>query len=197
VKAPKDFRREDVKSMLSKRLGKEIIKLNPLEIKTRESYDTEQTSVCFSFERLGSSRKKLYQFKEVKAHGLVDAVFEKCHQTFGEEFKSLRHLKLVDLVVKPIFGASSRSLGSDASTDVIFRLEIAGYGVSEFSSRSKSIGRSSFVSALEAFQFYMNCDKAFYKLKSILEDANSRNRGDVAQECLSDLASLTKINSYV
>ena len=79
---------------------------------------------------------------------------------------------------------------------VIFRLEIKNRGMTEFSSRSRSIVYSTFATTLEAFQFYINCDKTFKILKLALDDAGKRHRGDVSQACLSDLSSLTLVNAY-
>ena len=55
---------------------------------------------------------------------------------------------------------------------------------------------SGFVSALEAFQFYINCERTFHKIQVIIEDATLRNRGDIVQSCLTDLSKLTEVNTY-
>jgi len=197
VKTPEDLRREDVKEIFKKRLKDKTIKLNPLSIKIAESNLTDETSVDFSFERYIGKRKKVYSFQEKKGSGFVDAVFTTCYNSFIEEYKSLRNISLVDLIVKPIFSVSRDSKGSDAKTDIIFRLETKDHGRAEFSSRSRSIVYSSYTVTLEAFQFYMNCDKTFRKLKDVLEDAQGRDRPDIAAHCISDLTALAKINTYV
>ena len=56
--------------------------------------------------------------------------------------------------------------------------------------------RSSFFAVLKAFEFYINCERTFVSLKNILEDAQSRNRGDIIQACLLDLSKLTEVNTY-
>ena len=61
----------------------------------------------------------------------------------------------------------------------------------------ESIVYSSLVAMLEAFQFYMNCDKTFNKLRFLIKDAEVRNRGDIKQSCISDLSALTGVNTYV
>jgi hypothetical protein len=196
VKTPEDLRRENVKEIFEKRLKNKVIKLKPLSIKIEESGPNAQTSVDFSFERCSSNRKKIYSFEEIKGSGFVDAVFKTCYNTFIKDFKSLRNISLVDLIVKPIFSRGKNTSGSDAKTDIIFRLETKNHGMAEFSSRSRSIVYSSYTVTLEAFEFYMNCDKTFRVLKRALQDAQERNRADIADHCISDLTTLTKINSY-
>lgn len=196
MKTPDTFRREDIKAIFSRRLKNTQVHLRPIEIVVTDNYESDQTEVCFSFEKIEANSKKLYQFRNVEAQGMIDAVFTKCHECFEPEYKSLRNVNLVDLVVKPVYSFRSTALSTSDAADVILRLEVAGYGISEFSSRSKSVVRSSYQSALEAFQFYINCDKAFHKLKEFLSEARNRNREDIAQGFVSDLTSLTRMNSY-
>lgn len=195
MKTPDDFRREDVREMFVSRLGDDIIKLNPVAISIQESLES-QTSVDFSFDFSESNNVVRHSFDGVVAHGFVDAVFTTCHHLFLKDYVSLQNLKLVDLIVKPIFSMSHSQSGSDAKTDVIFRLEVKKHGVSDFTSRSRSIVFSSFSAMLDAFQFYMNCEKAFRKLQFVLKDAEDRRRGDVAQSCVSDLCLLASVNMY-
>ena len=55
---------------------------------------------------------------------------------------------------------------------------------------------SSFISSLEAFQFYINCQRTFEKIMLAVEDARERNRGDIIQSCVADLSKLTEVNTY-
>ena len=197
MKTPEDFRREDVKSVFKRRLKKETIQLKPLSIKIEENLLSDKTIVDLSFEKSYRDYSKTFRFQEVMGSGFVDAIFKTCTTAFSEEYRSLRNLSLVDLIVKPIFSMASTDAKTDAKTDVIFRLETKQHGISEFRSRSRSIVYSSLVATLEAFQFYMNCDKTFRKLQFILEDAQGRNRGDIAQLCVSDLSTLSRVNTYV
>jgi hypothetical protein len=70
------------------------------------------------------------------------------------------------------------------------------FGISEFQHQSRSMIYSSFISTLQAFQFYINCEICFHKIKLALEDAKTRNRGDIIQSCMLDLSKLTGVNTY-
>jgi hypothetical protein len=91
---------------------------------------------------------------------------------------------------------SRKKTGTDAKTDVIFRLEIRNQGMSEFSCQSRSVVHASLQAMMDAFQFYVNCDRCFRKLKLFLANANERNRGDISQGILTDMAKLTAVNNY-
>ena len=196
MKTPQDFRRENVKELFDKILKDNKTKLVPKNISINESINSDFTSVSFSLDMISGENTITYNFIDVEGKGFVDAVFTTCYEEFIEPFPSIKNLNLVDLIVKPIFSMSKKESGTDARTDVIFRVEIKHHGLSEFSARSRSILHASFVAMTEAFQFYINCDKTFHQLRTWLDDANSRHRGDLAQSCVADLAKLTTVNAY-
>lgn len=197
MKTPDDFRRADVKNVFKKRLGSNIIELKPVSIKIKEASDSKNTMVDLCFEKSEGEVIKKYNFENQPGFGFVDSLYKTCYDCFVEEYASLRNVSLVDLIVKPIFSLSVCDAKTDAKTDVVFRLKTKQHGLSEFRHRSRSIVYSSFSSILDAFQFYMNCDKAFNMLRFVLDDANSRNRGDIVESCRSDMSVLTRVNNYV
>lgn len=196
MRTPQDFRRENVKELFDKILKDNKTKLVPKNISINENIDNDFTSVSFSLDMISGGETRTYNFIDVEGKGFVDAVFTTCYQEFVEHFPSIKNLSLIDLIVKPIFSMSKKESGTDARTDVIFRMEIKNHGLSEFSARSRSIVHASFVAMTQAFQFYINCDKTFHQLRLWLDDANSRHRGDSAQSCVADLAKLTTVNTY-
>ena len=197
MKTPEDFRRENIKQLFDKTLKEDKIRLEPISLTVSENMDSDFTDVSFSFDLFDGEDKTNYSFSNIEGKGFVDAIFTKCHDVLVKQHPSLKNLALVDLVVKPIFSMSHKQTGTDAKTDIFFRLEIKNYGISEFVVRSRSIVHASFEAILAAFQFYMNCEKSFCKLKSFLADAKKRHRGDVEQQIVTQLAQLTTMNSYV
>jgi hypothetical protein len=196
VKTPQDFRREDIKQLFDKILKEDKTELIPKSISMSETWDSDVTIVSFSFDLVSGGNKKTYDFIDVQGKGFVDAVFTHCHEKLVEEYDSIKNLSLVDLQVKPIFSMSRKKTGTDAKTDVIFRLEIRNQGMSEFSCQSRSVVHASLQAMMDAFQFYVNCDRCFRKLKLFLANANERNRGDISQGILTDMAKLTAVNNY-
>lgn len=194
-KTPEQFRRDGVKDLLDSTLQGEKIILLPKSISISESINERLTSVNLSFLQKQSTSEKLIQIRGIESSGFVDGLFIGLYKNYIDKFNSLNKLKLVDLMVNPIMKASTIR-GSDAKASVIFRLEVEGHGISEFQSESRSVVHSSFVSVLNAFQFYINCEKAFYKIQNAAEDASMRNRGDILQECMNKLSKLTEVNTY-
>jgi len=176
--------------------------LKPLTLKVREDFLDERTYVDLSFQKTeekktGTQDTKEYSFTDMPGLGFIDSVFNICYKNFSEEYTSLKNISLVDVIVKPIFSVSTTPQGTDAKTDIFFRVKTKDHGISEFRSRSRSIIRAGLSAALEAFEFYINCDKAHKTLLFVLEDAKKRNRGDISQKCISDLSALSRVNTYV
>jgi len=101
------------------------------------------------------------------------------------------------MIVNPLMKNTKKSLGSEAKTDVIFRVEIVGHGMAEFQNTSRSMIYSGFAAALQVFEFYVNCEKTFDKISLAVVNAKERNRGDILQNCMTDLSRLTEVNTYV
>jgi hypothetical protein len=195
-KTPQEFRRDNVKLLFDKVLKSKRINLSPVNITVSESLDSDFTRVDLSLSETVSDTTLNRQLTESEAKGFVDGMFKACHNQYAKDYNSLRNIKLIDYQVTPRFTRSKKTIGSEAETEVTLMVQVKDHGVAEFSCTSRSILYSSFVATLEAFQFYLNCDSAFKKIKTIIEDAESRNRGDITQEPMSDLSVLTGVNTY-
>ena len=193
-KTPQEFKRENVKKLFDKVLRDAKLRLIPISISASESLDDDFTTTEFSFEEIQHGGGVFSTAASGK--GFVDCIFEGLHCHYVNTFPSLEKLKLIDIMVNPIMRSTVKK-GSDAKANVVFRVEVDRHGFADFQHQSRSILYSSFSAALDAFQFYINCEKTFDKIQLILEDANKRNRGDIVQSCMADLSKLTEVNTYV
>ena len=195
-KTPQEVKRENVKILFEKILKIHSIRLTPYDISVKESWDRDFTAVKMDIEESVGGVKTHRKMKSEKARGFVDGMFKACYTKYVKEHGSLQNIRLIDYQVKPQFNKAKKTMGSDAKTEVTIMVEVKDHGIAEFSCTSRSILYSSFVATLEAFQFYINCDKTFKKIKLVLDDANARNRADLAQICMSEMSLLTGVNTY-
>jgi translation initiation factor 2 beta subunit (eIF-2beta)/eIF-5 len=194
-KTPQEFKRKEVKELFSKVLGESKISFAPLAINISESLENDFTVVNILFSEKLSQSTNTQAINEIRAKGFVDGLFIGLYEKYIETYPSLKKIKLLDLMVNPIMKAST-TRGSDAQTSVVLRVKVKDFGISEFQHQSRSMIYSSFISTLQAFQFYINCEICFHKIKLALEDAKTRNRGDIIQSCMLDLSKLTGVNTY-
>ena len=192
-KTPQEFKRQNVKLVFEKVLRDTSTSLQPLSIAASESLRDDFTTTEFSFEETGLLDKIIS--RESRGKGFIDGIFNGLYSNYVKDYPSLEKIRLVNIKVNPIMRAS-KFLGSDAQTSVVFSVDVDNHGIAEFQHKSRSMIYSSFVAALEAFQFYINCERTFHKIQLIVEDAKFRNRSDIVQVCLSDLSALTQVNTY-
>ena len=193
-KTPQQFKRENVRSVFLKVLGESSTKLAPLSISCSESLNDDFTTTDFSFEESGK-KSKIISLENIKGSGFVDGLFCGLYEHYVNDYKSIKKIKLVDIMVNPIMKASKK-LGSEARASVVLSVEVDKHGIAEFQHESRSMIYSCFASALEAFQFYINCERSFHRIKLVIADATERNRGDIIQKCMNDLSKLTEVNTY-
>tara|TARA_Y100000114_G_C11748834_1_gene323112 strand:- start:1300 stop:1902 length:603 start_codon:yes stop_codon:yes gene_type:complete len=195
MQTPEEFKRLEIRQIVDKVLKASVTKILPISITVSESLDDDFTTTDFSFEMTGQ-KNKIITLDNQKGKGFVDGLFKGLHGYFSKDYDSLQKIKLIDYNVNPIICNSKKSLGTDAQASVALHVHVDGHGVSEFQHTSRSMIYSSFVSALEAFQFYINCDRTFQKIQLFIQDAQQRNRGDVVSQCIYDLSKLTEVNTY-
>ena len=191
MKTPEESKRSDLRDLFQSILRDNVIVLSPVSVSSEEVFDKEESEVSFAFNERISGKSKKVSLRSVKGKGLVDCLFRGCKNKYSESYPSLKSVELVDFKVMPIF--SMKKPGSRAETDIVLSVKVGDRGVSEFVSRSDSIIRSAFTTTLKAFQFYMNCEASFEKIKIVLDDASKRNRGDIQQRCLADLSKITEM----
>lgn len=191
MKTPEESKRNNLRDLFQSILRDNTISLSPVSVSAKEVFDNKESEVSFAFNERISGKSKKVSLRSVKGKGLVDCLFRGCKNKYSESYPSLQSVELVDFKVVPIF--SMKKSGSRAETDIVLSVKVGDLGVSEFASRSDSIIRSAFTTTLKAFQFYMNCEASFDKIKIALEDATKRNRGDIQQRCLTDLSKITEM----
>jgi hypothetical protein len=196
IKTPQEIRRESIKDLFDRILQTKILTLSPSEVTIEESFNSDFTSVNLVFSSRTAGLTASIRTGEEAAKGFVDGIFRACHKALIGEYPSLANLKLADYRVAPNFNKIRNPSATDATAEVTIAMQVSSHGRAEFSSASRSILHSSLTATLEAFQFYINCEKTFHKIQTMLTDAESRNRGDIVQACVSDMSRLTEVNTY-
>lgn len=195
-KTPQHFKRLETKKIIDKILLQEKTLLSPLAIITSENIRDNFTTTSFTFSESSGNKELQVSIENKRGKGFIDGLFTGLHDHYSQSYRSLKDIKLVDLKVNPVLSASRSSIGTDAQASVLFSLHIKSHGVSEFHHKSRSMIHSSFKLALEAFQFYINCERVFDKIQLLIDEAQSRNRGDIVSDYIYKLSKITEVNSY-
>ena len=194
-KTPQEFKRLEVKKVINRTLGESKTVLGPIFIKAEEEFSSGATLTSFSF-RISGPRIEDVTLSNIPGKVFVDGIFRGLDKYFTPDFPSLKKIRLSDFKVNPSFSNSRKSMGTDAQATVVLSVHVSDHGIAEFCHKSRSMMYSSFVSALNAYQFYVNCERSFDKIQFFLKDARERNRGDIVSQCTYNLSRLTEVNTY-
>ena len=194
-KTPQDFKREEIKKVFKETLKSKSTILRPVSIRVTDAHDDPATFTNFSFQETGKLSKEVL-VERSPGKGFIDGLFAGLYGHFASEYPSLRQIKLVDLMVNPSWMSSKTDMRTDAKASVIFRVEVGNHGTASFRNQSRSMIWSSFAAALEAFQFYINCERSFNEIQPIIDDARNRNRFDIVEKWKFKLSKLTEVNTY-
>lgn len=190
-----ETKRGIVREIIDEVLFDEKLILAPVSISCSEKYGRSPTVTNFSFDEIESNSKNRISIKKAQGSGFVDCLFQGCMNQYVDNFRSLRNLVLEEFSINPSFSADG-NLGSDASVEVILDTRVKGRDLVQFRNTSRSILLSSYANILSIFEFYINCERCFQKLRSLVYDAEKRSRGDISSELKHKLSFLTEVNSY-
>ena len=127
--------------------------------------------------------------------GVVDAGFNALVQNYGDSYKSLNTIALSDLYFHVDHSAGRElSLKSKTMMKIEFRNDMS--DKTYFSENTTSISFTGVSVLVKAFQFYMNCELLFKRLKFLIEEAESRSRSDVAAKYRYELSKVVEVTNY-
>ena len=87
-KTPQQFKRIEVKRVISKVLGDTTTTLLPVSISVSESLDDDFTATDFSFKITGL-KSEVVTLRDQKGKGFVDGLFTGLHKHFKDQYNSL------------------------------------------------------------------------------------------------------------
>ena len=188
-KTPEEIKREEMVCLVKEVLGKEFLELSITKLSLQEDIESGNTVTSYSFTENSKSKK----VTKAKGSGVLDCVFSSLVEKYSE-FTSLSSVKLIAFDVITDFKARDSS-GTDALVTVSARfLSEHQNSCTLFRASSNSIVSALSKCAVHVVQYYLNCEKAFRKLKFLIEDAKKRNRQDVASGYVSKISRLVNSN---
>lgn len=127
--------------------------------------------------------------------GLVDAGFNALMEHYGTTYTSLSTIQLSDLYFQVDHKSSA---GLSLKSKTLMKLEFRNDSKDKtfFSERTTSIGFTGVSVLVKAFEFYVNCELLFKRLKFLIGDADARGRGDVASKYRYELSKVVEVTSY-
>ena len=127
-------------------------------------------------------------------YGMVDALFNSMMGTFTKDFSSLSQVQFDDFAMRIKFNNTPRK--SSAPAEIKISLTNERNQKIYFSAEAHSMVMASVSAICKAFEYLVNAERAVVCLRGDIEDASVRNRKDLSDRYINQMATLVRIVSY-
>jgi hypothetical protein len=129
--------------------------------------------------------------------GMVDALFKGLKTSLSDRYPSLEHIEFVEFGVTGDFTSNSDDNShSDAQGRVRLAVQNTEGRQFNFRSTSMSVSASSVSVVVKAVEHFVNAELAVLRIYDWIEDAQGRNRPDLAEKYTHRLADLVQNATY-
>lgn len=152
--------------------------------------DPKETNVTLSVEESG-----LQKNISGVGVGIVDAGFNALLEEYKEKYKSLDTIQLSDVYFQ-VDHSDKRELSLKSKT--MLKLEFRNDSKDRmcFSEKTRSMSYTSISVLVKAFEFYINCELLFKRLRFLIQEAEARGRSDIASKYKYALSKVVEVTSY-
>ena len=163
---------------------KEFLKEDYLEIIINkfafsDNFQKKASIVRVEFVEKEANETRTFKIRK-QGNGAIDALFKSLLKHYSRKYKSLNHISFKGFEVSPDFKKTKTS-GSDAMAEVKVVFSDSADELMTFYNKNSSVLSATVLTIVKAFEFYINYEKAYSKLKILIEDAKDRDRGDLLQ----------------
>jgi hypothetical protein len=192
MKTIDEEKRKEIFSLIEGYLKEDLVLLEPLQFKLTESLATESCKVTIQLMD-GEIKKTLTS----SGSGIVEGIFNALKKHYSKTYKSLETVRFTDFGVKTKLKTSSL-LGTNADAKCVVRLSLINGTENStiFVGRSRSLSGASVKAVVDAYQYYINAEKCFFRLKELIGDARNRNRGDLLSTLVYDISRIVSVTKY-
>jgi hypothetical protein len=128
--------------------------------------------------------------------GFIDALCAGLLAHYAREFESLKTVQFTGFNVRAKMDTTRVATGSDAVGIVALTVRNSEGSLFEFERQGRSLTATALAVVVEAFEHFVNSEKAFITVYRALTDAKERGRADLVSTYTTQLAQLVTTTSY-
>ncbi|MBP9761364.1 MAG: hypothetical protein KBD15_03955 [Candidatus Magasanikbacteria bacterium] len=182
----------NVLPLVTRGLGNDALVFQLLRFIAEEQYSVGTANITLTV-RVGAREVTL----RGTGKGALDALCQAFQSAYSSEHPSLRGIqfKSFQAVNVPSTGARGGS-GADAQASVTVVFSTSQGEAISFQTTAASVNAASCAAVIEAFQFFINAERAYRKISDAIKDARRRDRADLIQGYQGQLATLVQWINY-
>jgi len=189
----KPGRMQEISTLMREVLGESYTHLIVKRVLVEEDLEGGKTSVTCEVDDENAGVKSVIAGKGV---GMVDALLQAMLARFGEEYPSLKTIRLYSFSVRGQLDTKKGYSGADSLGEVTLEIANSEDRLFAFADLSRSVISSMARVTLMALEHFINAERAFVSLHHALQDAKARHRADLVQRFTNSMATLVKNTSY-
>jgi hypothetical protein len=184
---------ESTAKLIREILGDRYLDLRVAHYRVEENAETGQCNFECEVRDAKDQESRLVTGSGV---GFVDSVFHAFQSAYVDEFASLKGIFFAGFSVQADLDTKKERSGSDAMGEVVLVVRNAAGRAFEFAHKSRSITLSALRCTIDAIEYFVNTERAFFLVRRALDDAKQRNRSDLAERYGMQLATLVENTSF-
>ncbi len=129
--------------------------------------------------------------------GALDALCQAFQTAYSTEHPSLRGIQFKSFQAANVPSSGARGgSGADAQATVTVVFSTSQGEAIHFKMQAASVNAAGCAAVIEAFQFFINAERAYRTLSKAIQNARDRNRADLIQGYQAELATLVQWINY-
>lgn len=184
---------QEISNLMREVLGDGYTHVIVKRVLVEEDLEGGSTSVTCEVDHEQGGEKSVIAGQGV---GMIDALLQAMLARFGEEYPSLKTIRLQSFSVGAKLETKKGFSGADSLGEVTLEIANTENRVFTFKDSSRSVISSMVRVTLAALEHFINAERAFVSLHHALQDAKARNRADLVQRFTNNMATLVKNTSY-
>ena len=189
-KTPEETARTEIETLITDTMGKDYVSLSVRRFSLKEDYS--KNIVTSTVELKMSNARPLLKING-SGVGIVDSVFMGYFNHFRTKYCSLDKISLesFNVRVEPTEVEKTRS-----AVSIVVEFGNSYGKIIPFRASTPCLTRSAVTCLNAAYEYYINCELSFRKLKYLTEESQSRGRFDIKESYTSKLVKLVGVSSY-
>ena len=195
MKTPEDMVMQEIKALTKNILGIKYVEFSVKKLTLEENVAEDESFVSCELHLSNGISEKIQI--DGLGKGLVDALFNSMLKVLSINYYSLRSVEFEDFVVNMTHNSRLSRSGADSKVHVILAVRNSSKSTVHFSHESRSMNSAAINAVVDVMEYYVNCELTVLKLTDCVEDAKKRNRVDLMEVYMKQLAEVVRSTSYV
>ena len=191
-RTPQENKKDEIESFIESFLQEDFYKIDLVRLECVENFKKNETLTKIQMKTPGRTSRIKCSGQGV---GIMHSMFVCLKEMYAAEYPSLKDISLCSFIANTYIEKSSPA-AIESRIEIIVEFENKYGHKTPFRASSTSLLKSAALSLISAIQYYINSEKAFVRLRSLIADADRRRRPDIKMDLIYKITKIVGVSSY-